>query len=69
MFKKLLSTTGPAEVQHHRLILNVWLYHISSYDPRSNPLEASEETSDNKNVDGLPNMTDNYLEELIDYVP
>ena len=67
--KWLKKYPHPAEVQRCCLILNVWLYHISSYDPQSDPLKASEETSDNENVNGLPNTMDNYLKELIDYVP
>ena len=65
--KWLKNYPHPPEIKHRRLISNVWLYHISSYDPQTDPLEAGGEISDDEDVDRPHNTMDDYVEELVDY--
>ena len=57
----------PTEIKRRRLISNVQLYHSDQYNPQTDSLDTSETASDDEDVKGSPNMTDNYLEEFIDH--
>ena len=65
--KWLKNYPRPPEIKRRRLISNVRLYHISSYNPQTDPLEAGGEISDDEDVDRPHNTMDDYVEELVDY--
>ena len=57
----------PTEIKRRRLISNVQLYHSDQYNPQTDSLDTGETASDDEDVKGSPNMTDDYLEEFIDH--
>ena len=57
----------PTKIKWCCLILNIQLYHSNQYNPQTDSLNTGETAFDDKDIEGSPNMMDNYLEEFIDH--